>query len=88
MADLLVPELADFCVIELTEDGRITGLAGQGVLMRGPYRLIVADVDSKTICVEIWAATEEDFAAWLPVAQEFVEFVKGNSTPMVAFMRP
>ena len=58
---------------DLHVDGKMTGLSGPYVFMRGPYRLLVADVDGKTVCVQIWARTEEDLAAWLPVAQEFVD---------------
>ena len=55
---------------------KMTGLSGDYIIMTAPYRLIVADIDGVTVLVQIWSQTEEDLAAWLPVAQQFVDSIQ------------
>jgi hypothetical protein len=48
---------------------------GDWLLLGFPYRLTMADVDGVPILVQIWARTDEDLAAWMPVATEFVDSI-------------
>ena len=58
---------------DLHVNGPITGLSGPGILLAGPYRITVADIDGVTVFVQVWADSEDDLATWLPVAQRFVD---------------
>ena len=48
---------------------------GPGLILHVPSRLTVADVEGETVLVQIWAATEADLAAWIPVATPFVDSI-------------
>ncbi|MFL5708578.1 MAG: hypothetical protein ACJ77Y_06255 [Chloroflexota bacterium] len=58
---------------DLHLDVPITGLAGPGVFLAGPYQITVADIGGVTVFVQVWADSEDDLATWLPVAQRFVD---------------
>lgn len=56
--------------------GPITGLSLDNyVLVNLPSRLIVADIDGTTVFLLIWARTDADLLAWMPVADEFVDSI-------------
>lgn len=62
-------EAADFHT--MGSQGPATGYVRLSI----PSRLTVADVDGRTVVLQAWAATEEELAAWLPDAAEFMSSV-------------
>jgi hypothetical protein len=54
--------------------GSTTGLTGGGgfVLLNGPARITVAEVDGWTLFILAWARTDEDLDAWMPTADVFI----------------
>jgi hypothetical protein len=57
------------------------GLGSLYVDLSVPSRLILADVDGRTIALQAWAQTQDDLDAWLPIATEFLDSVHFTSQP-------
>lgn len=72
-------------VYELHVTGPMTGLSsGPYLYLNSPQRLIVTEVDGFTVLVQVWARSNEELDAFMPVATEFVDsihFLGGAPTP-------
>ncbi|MEO5704321.1 MAG: hypothetical protein ABIZ52_08570 [Candidatus Limnocylindrales bacterium] len=59
------------------EGGDVHPFAGSYVRLVLPSRLFLLEVEGKTIMIQLWAVgTDDDLAAWLPTAMEFVESIR------------
>jgi hypothetical protein len=47
----------------------------------GSTRLTLVDVDGVTFLVAVWARTDDDLAAWLPVATPIVDSIRFQDLP-------
>lgn len=65
------------CGVDLHISTPMAALAGgtSFVDLAIPSRFIVAEVNSTTVLVDIWARTDEELVAWLPTAMEFVDSI-------------
>ena len=41
-----------------------------------PSRLILVDFDGPTLAIQVWATTDDDLAAWLPIAQSIIDSIE------------
>ncbi len=51
------------------------GIGSGYVDLNVPSRLWLVEVDGLTVVVQVWAGTDDDLAAWLPIASEFLDSV-------------
>lgn len=57
------------------------GLGSPYVELTVPSRLVLTQVDGRTVLLQAWAGTEEDLRAWLPTATEFLASVHFAGQP-------
>ena len=67
------PAMAD--AFDIHVNGSMTGLSGDYFLLTPPFRLLVAEIDDLTVLVQIWARTDEDLVAWMPLATQVIDSI-------------
>jgi hypothetical protein len=61
--------------------GHLSGLSVDYVVLSLPTRLTLVDVNGVTLLVAVWALSDDELAAWLPVATPIVDSIRFLDLP-------